>query len=100
MYHVLSMHEFASSFWQPHKVDTKVESYFTAQETGPGVLSHLAKVTQLARGLHTGVGIGALAALSLESMYLTSTLHCFSREVEEPVQGHTASKKKKKRSHS
>lgn len=66
-----------------------MESYFTAQETGPAVLSHLAKVTRLARGLRTGAGIGALAALALESMHLTSTLHCLSREVEGPVQGHT-----------
>lgn len=34
-----------------------VESYFTAQKRGPGVLSHLARVAQLARGLHREWGL-------------------------------------------
>lgn len=42
---------FDTSTWR-----ISVESYLTAQERGPRVLSHLAKVIQLARGLHTELG--------------------------------------------
>lgn len=51
----LSVHEFATSRDNPTEW-ILAEFGFTAQERGPGVLGHLAKVAQTAKELHTELG--------------------------------------------